>query len=695
VTPLTQWRTALGDLPKQARVVTCCRSGPELAEIVGECLDRGLVAVPVEPRTGTAQLTDIVERVSASLVVDGRGATVSAAATGHGRDHPEADDLAFIMFTSGSTGRPKGVVLDRSSVFGNASKIAALLGFTPERPHATCLPLYHVNALMMSLVGTRLTGTPLELCERFEPVGYFQRIAAAGAVTASIVPALLARLLEVRPPWPDTLEFLVTAAAPLGSELAERFYRAYGPRLRQGYGLSEAVNFSFMMPLLDAHDFREHYIAHHPPVGLPLPATEYRLDDGEVVLRTPDVMRGYWEDPAATAEAFAADGWLRTGDLGERRAGFLVLRGRRKELINRGGEKYYPVDVEHRWRAAGLTGTFAAVPVPVDDLGEDVGLVVDGGSVATARALYAQQVLGPIAASSSGWMATSTGKPLRLAMGRRLTGRRDSVDRYEDLLRYARRSAESILGSGHPPTGALASRLYAQAAALSRVQLPDREPSSTLRSVAHDALDALVEYWPALADGTGDGQEMMRRRPGLWKRLMVEWPMGSYAELVRDVLCVQDLLEGRVLEVGTGVGNTTELIAPKVTGDFTWSDRSAELVRRGTWPGRGVVFDFDCEPPTELTGFDVIVGTNAVRSMLSDGGVLLLAEGSNPTTPAGTPWALDAFFCAFDGWWDRGGFLTRWEWLSLLERAGFGRLGYSVLRAGRHDLGGVVWGSRV
>jgi hypothetical protein len=120
------------------------------------------------------------------------------------------------------------------------------------------------------------------------------------------------------------------------------------------------------------------------------------------------------------------------------------------------------------------------------------------------------------------------------------------------------------------------------------------------------------------------------------------------------------------------------------------------------------VFDFDCEPPTELTGFDVIVGTNAVhcaadklrtlgalRSMLSDGGVLLLAEGSNPTTTAGTPWALDAFFCAFDGWWDRGGFLTRWEWLSLLERAGFGRLGYSVLRAGRHDLGGVVWGSRV
>ena len=197
---------------------------------------------------------------------------------------------------------------------------------------------------------------------------------------------------------------------------------------------------------------------------------------------------------------------------------------------------------------------------------------------------------------------------------------------------------------------------------------------------------------------------MMRQRPGLWRRLMTEWPMGSYAQLACEVLSARGLLRGPVLELGSGVGNTTELIAPLVEDGFTWSDGSPELVARGKWPGRGVVFDFDQPPPADIGPFATIVATNALhcaankaaslgwlRSLLAPGGTLVLAEGSNPTTPDGMPWALDFLFCAFGGWWDRTGFLTRWEWLSLLEEAGFSRCGYSVLRAGRHDLGGVVW----
>ena len=181
--------------------------------------------------------------------------------------------------------------------------------------------------------------------------------------------------------------------------------------------------------------------------------------------------------------------------------------------------------------------------------------------------------------------------------------------------------------------------------------------------------------------------------------------MGSYAELARTVLSARGLLRGPVLEVGSGVGNTTALIAPLVQGGFTWSDGNPELVARGTWPGRGVVYDFDRPPPGDLREFTAIVATNALhcaadkgatlawlRSLLVTGGTLVLAEGASPTAPDGTPWALDYLFCAFGGWWDRTGFLTRWEWLRLLDEAGFEQLGYSVLRAGRHDLGGVVWG---
>ena len=165
---------------------------------------------------------------------------------------------------------------------------------------------------MLSLLGTHLTGAPLVLHPRFDPAGYFADLAAAGARTASIVPALLSDLVDAAPDWPPDLEYLITAAAPLTGDLAHRFHRRYGPRLRQGYGLTEAVNFSCTAPRFDGAGFTEHYLDRFPPVGEALPGTELRLDAGEVQIRTPDLMDGYWEDPAATAEAITPDGWLRT-----------------------------------------------------------------------------------------------------------------------------------------------------------------------------------------------------------------------------------------------------------------------------------------------------------------------------------------------------------------------------------------------
>ncbi len=708
--------TWLSGVPRYARVVVCGPSGPEFAEVITECLDRTLIAVPVDPHAGEARVAEIADRVAASVVIDGRGGHWSARTVPGDPGHPEAAGLSFVIFTSGSTGVPKGVMLGWDSVSGNASKVASALGITPDRPHATCLPFFHVNALMMSLVGTKITGAPLVICARFSPQAYFRQIQQASATTAAVVPALLHRIVQARPPWPDTLECLITAAAPLDADLAERFYRAYGPRLRQGYGLSEAVNFSFMMPMLDAAEFKDQYLSRRPPVGVALPATEAVLDDGEVVLRTPDVMRGYWADPAATRAVLSQDGWLRTGDLGELRDGFLVLRGRRDEVINRGGEKFYPLDIESQWRQAGIAGKAAAVPVAAGELGQDIGLVLDGGSLLNVRGLRALPGIAPAAAEAGRPLTTSTGKPRRKEMGRRLAAVSEDPARYEELLACARQVAASIAASPARPQGARANRMWAHAVSLTQAGPagPTRpagpagcEAEAVARSAAHDALDLLAGYWPAIARAAGDGTAMMRQRPGLWRRLMTEWPTGSYAGLACAVLQARGLLTGRVLEVGSGVGNTTSLIAPLVRGSFVWSDRSPELVARGAWPGQGAVLDFDQPPPEGLGQFTAVVATNALhcaadkraslarlRSLLAADGTLVLAEGSSPTTPDGTPWALDFLFCAFDGWWDRTGFLTRWEWLSLLEEAGFDRPGYSVLRAGRHDLGGVVWGRK-
>lgn len=701
------WRDSLIALPEHARVVVRLPNDNILADVLLTCFERRLVSVPVHPRATDAEVADFAGRVYASAIVDGGDNTVRVTPLVGQPSHPDALGLAFIMFTSGSTGRPKGVMLSREAVLGNATKTAALHGFSPSRPHASCLPLYHVNALMMSLLGTHVTEAPLVLQGRFSPAAYFEMLDSKGVRTASIVPSLIHELLRVRPVWPNELDYLITAAAPLSSDLATEFYNCYGPRLRQGYGMTEAVNFSFVMPSLGDDDFVEQYLSNTPPVGLPLPETEFTFQDGEVWIKSPDLMTGYWEDPATTASTISEDGWLRTGDLGEIRDGFLVLKGRRVETLNRGGEKYYPVDVEARWRRAGLRGEFAAVPVGEASLGQEIGLVMQDDNSLQVRAVFNDRRVRPAVVRSGDFLKTDTGKPRRRAMGEELAVRRDSADQYEEILDYARASARKIISNPHKPGCAQAAHMHNQAVALVHAHSESDRTPVYARTAAHDCFDALVDFWPSLADGSGNGEDMMREHNGLWKRLNTEWPLVSYAELMAEVLKAGGFLKGRVLELGSGVGNTTSLINGLVDGEFIWSDRVSHLVDRGSWEGRGVVFDIDDVPPVDIGHFDTIMATNVLhcaadkdktllqlRSLLKDGGRLILSEGASPTTPEGTPWALDYLCSLWGGWWDRGGFRTRWEWMSMFEGAGLRNRGFSALLAGRHDLGGVVWASK-
>ncbi len=648
---------AFAGLPEFARVVTRLPSGPHLAELIIDCLDRRLVVVPLGPRTSDRDVTRIAARVQASLVLDGRDDAIRTTALAGRPEHPEADGLAFIMFTSGSTGEPKGVMLDRASVLGNAGKVAGVHDFGPDRPHATCLPLYHVNAAMMSLLGTSVTGAPLAVASSFHPTGYFDLIRSAEARTASIVPALLHRLLEARPAWPESLEYLITAAAPLTSDLAERFYRAYGPRLRQGYGLSEAVNFSFVTPMLSRIDFVDQYIRNHPPVGIALPETEFHLDNGEVVLRAPDRMRGYWKQADATAAVLSEDGWLRTGDLGELRDGLLVLRGRRTEVINRGGEKFYPLDVERQWREAGLSGTFAVVGVVSSWLGEELGLVLDGGPAGRVESLYGGRGRGPVAVRTDGVLVTPTGKPRRADMGRLLVTRYESAARYDHLLRYAHDVASEIVHGSADVEGDLATRLYASAAALVATERP--AGTTGARGAAHDLLDALLARWPSIAAGNPPdlNQESSSQ---VWS----EWPLTTYTELIADVVRVNHPGAGPILRI-----------------DDT-SDASLDDLPAGESRFDAVLVDnvlHRCAEPAKAL--------RRLGSLLVDGGLVVFSHIGSPTSRRGSPWALDLLLTL----WDERRLRSRWEWLSMVEDNGFRNAGFSVLRAGAHDLGGVVW----
>ncbi|MFB9904307.1 class I adenylate-forming enzyme family protein [Allokutzneria oryzae] len=597
-------RTELAGLPTGARVVIRLPNGEELAQTLLTCFDLDLVAVPLHPRSTDATVSGIVERVAASAVVDVRGFR----GTGLPSAHSDSADLAYIMFTSGSTGPQKGVMLSRSAVLGNARKTAELHGIAPDRPHGTCLPLYHCNALVMSLLGTHITGAPLVLQPSFDPAAYFAALGAAEARTASIVPALLADLLEVAPAWPDGLEYLITAAAPLTSDLARRFHRRYGPRLRQGYGLTEAVNFSFTMPRLDGTEFARQYLEDAPPVGLPLPGTELRLESGEVWIRTPDLMTGYWQDRETTAATVTEDGWLRTGDLGELRDGLLVLRGRTKERINRGGEKHYPLDIERGWREAGLSGRFAAVGVSEPTLGQDIGLVATDQPLSAVRELCERTPLRPAVIRFGGFQATSTGKPQRTAMGRALAARRQAPARYERLLRYAAATAHELLrlGSDDAELRALAEHVGYQKG----------------DEAVFAAFDFMREHW-----NSEDNAELAASKARWRTRLLTMWPLSDYAELAAEVISCQGF-------------------------------------------------------PRDLVPF----GT---EGRIEDGALLVLPHVPDTTTD-GLPWALGALWSFVDG--ERTGVgIDRWEHLHALRGRGFATAGCSVMRAGRHDLGGVVW----
>lgn len=285
----------------------------------------------------------------------------------------------------------------------------------------------------------------------------------------------------------------------------------------------------------------------------------------------------------------------------------------------------------------------------------------------------------------------------------------DRADRYADLFAYAQSKAEQIVMSPQRPSTSHAVRMYG--AALTLLQAAKPEPAvreqAMPRSAAHDVLDVLLDGWPQIAAGQADGSDLMRIRPGLWRRLMTQWPMMEYADLLLETLPRVGDGKGLILEVGCGMGNVTARLASRYGKQLVWTDRERSIVQNNRWPGTGRVFDFDVDPPGDLGTFETVVACNALhcaadigrtlarlRRLLASGGTLLIAEGSSPTRSDGTPWALDLLFSAFDGWWNRSGFLTRRVWVEALARQGFGGIESVTLETGADDLGGVIWATK-
>ncbi|HZY84547.1 MAG TPA: AMP-dependent synthetase/ligase, partial [Gemmataceae bacterium] len=259
------------------------------------------------------------------------------------------DDLATIMYTSGTTGNPKGVMLTHGNLVSNTLASLEMSPHGPDDVMLTWLPFTHIYARTVDHYAAIASGVLLALAESAETL--VTNLAEVCPTHMSSVPRFYEKVLaacagpdaeetgrRLRGVFGPRLDWMSSGGAPLPLPVAEAYQRA-GLLLLQGYGLTESS------PVISFNTKEHHKLG---TVGRPVPGVEVKIaPDGEVLTRGPHVMKGYWKNEPATAEALR-DGWLYTGDLGELDAeGYLKITGRKKELlVMSNGKKVVPSHLE-------------------------------------------------------------------------------------------------------------------------------------------------------------------------------------------------------------------------------------------------------------------------------------------------------------------------------------------------------------
>ena len=283
-------------------------------------------------------------------------------------------EIGILCSTSGTTGAPRGVMITNQSLVRSALTFALLFQSGPDSGTTILCPLFHNTGYNDGLGHMLLAGGRLDVPRRFEPETATRALAAEHYSFLIGVPTIYGRMLprlEATPPRASWAPWFAYGGAPMPGPLATRLAEVVpGARLVNVYGMSEATSITHYQPWRPGpRDLTA--------IGLAVPGTRDRLaPDGELQVDTPTAMLGYWQDHQATQAKF--DGpWLRSGDLARRGDdGLLRLVGRVDDLINRGGEKIAPLEVESAIGAHPDVMEASVVGLPDRDLGEIVGAAV-------------------------------------------------------------------------------------------------------------------------------------------------------------------------------------------------------------------------------------------------------------------------------------------------------------------------------
>jgi malonyl-CoA/methylmalonyl-CoA synthetase len=335
---------------------------------------------------GVARLAPVAERhPGLREVVDLEALAPAEASGGDLAQAPALDPVApgpqrpaILAYTSGTTGKPKAVPLTDGNILSSIRAIMRAWRWTADDVLAHSLPLFHQHGLG-GVHATLLAGSRAVIHSRFEPADLCRTIETMRASVLFAVPSIYGRLVE----WEgfaaadlSSLRLLISGSAPLSPPLAERVAETVGQLPLERYGTTES-----------GLDVSNPYSGERRPgfVGLALPGIELAIaggdgrplgagEDGEIVVRGPQVFEGYRGLPEATAEAFYPGGWFRTGDVGriDPDDGYLQITGRSRELIISGGMNVYPREVEFALESHPAVARAAVVGVPSERWGEEV-----------------------------------------------------------------------------------------------------------------------------------------------------------------------------------------------------------------------------------------------------------------------------------------------------------------------------------
>ena len=292
------------------------------------------------------------------------------------------NDIAGMLYTSGTTGHPKGVLLSHANFIYNSLVAPRFIDLQEDDVSLCIMPLFHVNAQVASMMATLQSGATVVLEEMFKPRSFIRMLKEYKCTTFSGVPTIYNYLNEMKEAEGEDLSFLkvcVCGAAPMPVEVFQTFEKKFGAKIIEGYGLSEGTCVSSLNPLLGERKIGS--------IGIPITGQEMAIWDtdgeplpdgetGEIVIKGPNVMQGYYNNDEATADS-VKDGWLRTGDLGYRdQDGYYFIVGRKKEMIIRGGENIYPKEIEEVLYEFDGIQDCAVVGIPDKKYGEEVAAFI-------------------------------------------------------------------------------------------------------------------------------------------------------------------------------------------------------------------------------------------------------------------------------------------------------------------------------